>query len=230
MKKTINKQNKGENISTGIFERKYIVKKEIKCCSSLLVTRTLKTIVKYVWKSLSHLLLFTTPSTVHGILQAFPFCRGSSLPGTEPRSPALQADSLPAEPPGKPKNTGVGSLPLFQGIFPTQESNQGLLHCRWILYQLSYPRSPKYVYAHLIGKCQEIWQHQALEKMWINGICYTLPLGVLTGPATLENNLSPSWKIRYSQTLYIKHNNFSSLSISENPLVYWYSVTLWECS
>ena len=30
-------------------------------------------------------------------------------PGTEPRSPTLKADSFPAEPPGKPKNTGVGS-------------------------------------------------------------------------------------------------------------------------
>ena len=35
------------------------------------------------------------------------------------------------------QNAGVGSLSLLQGIFPTQESNQGLLHCRWILYQLS---------------------------------------------------------------------------------------------
>ena len=39
---------------------------------------------------------------------------------------------------GKSKNTGVGSLFLLQGIFPTQELNRGLLHCRWILYQLSY--------------------------------------------------------------------------------------------
>ena len=46
-------------------------------------------------------------------------------------------DSLPAEPPGKPKNTGVGSLSLLQWIFPTQESNWGILHCRLILYQLS---------------------------------------------------------------------------------------------
>ena len=59
-------------------------------------------------------------------------------PGIELRSPTLQADSLPAEPQGKPKNTGVGSLSLLQGIFPTQELNRGLLHCRWILYQLSY--------------------------------------------------------------------------------------------
>ena len=79
--------------------------------------------------------------TVHGILQvkilewvAFPFSRGSS----QPRSPTLQVDSLPAEPQGKPKNTGVSSLSLLQGIFPTQDSNQGLLHCRQILYQLSY--------------------------------------------------------------------------------------------
>ena len=47
--------------------------------------------------------------TVHGILQArilewiaFPFSRGSSNPGIEPRSPTLQADSLPAELSGKP--------------------------------------------------------------------------------------------------------------------------------
>ena len=34
-------------------------------------------------------------------------------PGIEPRSPSLQVDSLPAEPQGKPKNTGVGSLSLL---------------------------------------------------------------------------------------------------------------------
>ena len=36
------------------------------------------------------------------------------------------------------QNTGMGSLSLLQGIFPTQESNWGLLYCRRILYQLSY--------------------------------------------------------------------------------------------
>ena len=40
------------------------------------------------------------------------------------------------------QNTGVGSLSLLQGIFLTQESNWGLLHCRRILYQLSYQGSP----------------------------------------------------------------------------------------
>ena len=41
------------------------------------------------------------------------------------------------------QNTGVGSLSLFQGIFPTQGSNPGLPHCRQILYQLSHKGSPR---------------------------------------------------------------------------------------
>ena len=64
-------------------------------------------------------------------------------PGIKPRSPTFQADSLPAEPPGKPKNAKVGCHSLLQGLFLTQESNWGLLHCRWILYQLSYQGSLK---------------------------------------------------------------------------------------
>ena len=46
--------------------------------------------------------------------QPFPSPRDLPKPGIKPRSPALQADSLPAEPPGKPKNTEVGSLSLLQ--------------------------------------------------------------------------------------------------------------------
>ena len=41
------------------------------------------------------------------------------------------------------QDTGVGSLSLLQGIFSTQESKPGLLHCRWILYQLSHKGSPR---------------------------------------------------------------------------------------
>ena len=41
------------------------------------------------------------------------------------------------------QNTGVGSLPLLQGIFPTQRLNPGLPHCRWILYQLSHKASSR---------------------------------------------------------------------------------------
>ena len=86
--------------------------------------------------------------TVHEILQArilewvaFPSPGDLPNPGIKPRSPALQVDSLPADPQGKPKNTGVTSLSLLQWIFLTQESDQSFLHCRQLLYQLSYQGS-----------------------------------------------------------------------------------------
>ena len=41
------------------------------------------------------------------------------------------------------QNTGVGSLPFLQGIFPTQGSNPGLPHCRQIFYQLTQKGSPR---------------------------------------------------------------------------------------
>ena len=111
---------------------------------------------------LSCVRLFATPWTVAhqaplsmGILQArilewfaISSSRGSLQPGDRT---ALHVDSLPFESPGKPMNTGVGSLSLLQGIFPTQESNWGLLHFRWILYQLSYQGSLTYFI--LILKC-----------------------------------------------------------------------------
>ena len=70
-------------------------------------------------------------SSVRGILLArilewvaMPSSRGSSQPRDQTWVSRVRA--------GKPMNTGVGSLTLLQGIFPTQESNQGLLHCRQI--------------------------------------------------------------------------------------------------
>ena len=66
----------------------------------------------------------------------------------ESESSSVVSDSLrphglyrPWNSPGQ--NTGVGSLSLLQGIIPTQGSNSGLLHCRWILYQLSQKGSPR---------------------------------------------------------------------------------------
>ena len=105
---------------------------------------------------LSHVWLFATPwtrppgSSVHGDspsknpgVGCHAFLQGIfPNPEIEPRSPALQADFLPSEWPGEPMNTGMGSLSLLQGIFLTQELNQSLLHCRWILFQLSY-QAPK---------------------------------------------------------------------------------------
>ena len=82
--------------------------------------------------------------TRHEYWSGWLFPSSGDLPnqGIEPRSPTLQAYSLPAEPQGKSKNTRVDSLVPLQGILPNQELNWGLLHCRWILYQLSYQGSP----------------------------------------------------------------------------------------
>ena len=58
-------------------------------------------------------------------------------------SNSLQSHGLnsPWNSPGQ--NAGVGSLSLLQRIFPTQGSNPGLPHCRWILCQLSHKGSPR---------------------------------------------------------------------------------------
>ena len=79
----------------------------------------------------------TTGVSCHALLQGI-----IPNPAVELRSPALQEDSLLFKPPGKPKNTRAGSLSLLKGNFQTHESNWGLLHCRRILYQLSYLGSP----------------------------------------------------------------------------------------
>ena len=92
-----------------------------------------------------------------GILQArilewvaMPSSRVLPNPAIESRSPTLQVDSLPSELPGKPMNTREGSLSLLQGIFLSWELNWSLLHCRWILYQLSYQGSHRFILSPLI--------------------------------------------------------------------------------
>ena len=95
--------------------------------------------------------------------------------------PTLQVDSLPAVPQEKPKNTGVSSLSLLQWIFLTLESKHGVLHCRWILYQLSYQGSPDMftvgvvlkicslygiLYAHSLNKTKQNKEHYSWFPYW----------------------------------------------------------------
>ena len=140
----------------------------------------------------------------HGILQArilewvtIPSPGDLPNPRIEPRSPALQVDSLPAEPQGKPKNTGMGILSLLQQIFPTQELNWGLLHFRQILYQQSYRGSPNISgencnlkrYMHFSVYCTTVYNSQDMEasRMSINrgmvkeGVAY-ISNGILLSP------------------------------------------------
>ena len=133
------------------FENKEIYKKCV-CVCVLLITQSYPTLCDPITVACQ------APLSM-GILLgrmlewvAMPSSRGSlpppgdlPNPGIEPRCPTLHVDSLLSEPPGKPKNTGVGSLSLLQRIFLTQELNQSLLHCVWILYQLSYQGSPCYM-------------------------------------------------------------------------------------
>ena len=82
------------------------------------------------------------------ILVAWKLCFDSFGGSMWSESRSLMSDSLrphglysPWNSPGQ--NTGVGSLSLLQGIFPTQGLNPGLPHCRQVLYQLSHRGSPR---------------------------------------------------------------------------------------
>ena len=87
--------------------------------------------------------------TVHGILQAgilewvaFLFSRGSSQARDQTQVSRIASRFFTSWTPREAQEYWSGSLSLLQWVFPTQELNQGLLHCRWILYQLSYDGSP----------------------------------------------------------------------------------------
>ena len=79
-------------------------------------------------------------------------------------SDSLQPHGLysPWNSPGQ--NTGVGSCSLLQGIFPTQGLNPGLLHCKWILYQLSYLGSLKLSSKWLVSPW---WRHTIQQPKFI---------------------------------------------------------------
>ena len=89
---------------------------------------------------------------VHGFLQArilewvaFPSSGDVSNPGIKPSDQTqfsgIAVGFFTSWATREDKNTGVGGLSLLQQIFLIQESNQYLLNCRWILYQLTYQRS-----------------------------------------------------------------------------------------
>ena len=91
----------------------------------------------------------------------------------------ILCDPMDCSPPGSSvqvdspsKNTGVGCHFFLQEIFPTQGSNLGLPHCRWILYHLSHQGSPRilewvaYPFSRGIFPTQELNQ-ALLHSRWI---------------------------------------------------------------
>ena len=88
--------------------------------------------------------------TVHVILQArilewlaFPFSRGSSKPRDQTQVFSNAGRIVTIWATREAQEYWRGSLSLLEGIFPTQDLNRSLLHCRRILYQLSYQESPR---------------------------------------------------------------------------------------
>ena len=128
--------------------------------------------------------------TVHGILQArmlewvaFPFSRGSSQPRDWSQVSHIAGRFFASWATGKPEDTGEDRLCLLQGIFPTQESSQGLLHCRRILYQLSSQGSPRpWLYSvleFLVGFSSLMLSQVsvgACESLTIASVCFCLSL------------------------------------------------------
>ena len=85
-------------------------------------------------------------------------------------SDSLQPHELygPWNSPGQ--NTGVGSLSLLQGIFPTQRSNPGLPHCRQILYQLSHQGSLKWEFQSV-----QFSRSVMSDSLWSHGMQHARP-------------------------------------------------------
>ena len=119
-------------------------------CHKLFQVKIHKFSKKYICESESRSVMSDSLwPIVHGILQtrilewvAFPFSRGSSQSRDQTEVSHSAGRFFTSGATAKPKNTGVVSLSLLQWIFLTQELNRGLLHCRQILYQLSYKGSP----------------------------------------------------------------------------------------
>ena len=138
----------------------------------------------------------------------FPLPGDLPNPKIKPRSSTLQEDCfvclfvcfLPSEPPRKPKITGVGTLYLLHGISLTQESNQGLLHCPQILYQLSYQRSPKCILNFVKSFFSIYWNyHMAFILLLVDMVYH------INWCAYIEESLH-SWYKLYLIMVYVPFN------------------------
>ena len=110
-------------------------------CQNSVFCEPMFSVMKYFyaskWKSLSRVWLFVIQARLLEWV-AFPSSRRSSQPRDRTQISHTEGGFFTSWATGRPKNTGVDSLSLRQGIFMTQESNWCLQHCRWIPYQLNY--------------------------------------------------------------------------------------------
>ena len=167
-------------------------------------------------------------------------------PGIEPRSPTWWADSLPSEPPGKPQNTGVGSLSLLQWIFLTQELNWDLLHCGHMdtashVRLFVTPWTVAYQASQSMGfSRQEYWSFSfsIIPSKEIPGlISFRMDLlDLLAVQGTLESSPTPQFKGIYSSALSLLHSpTFTSIhdhwknhSLDSTDLIWQSNVSAFE--
>ena len=136
-------------------------------------------------------------------------CRLWGAKNSESESHSVISDSLQSRELYSPwnspsQNTGVVSLSLLQGIFPTQGSNPGHLYCRWILYQLSHRESPRI----LAWVAYSFSRGSSWLKNWTRVSC-------------MANGVFAAWAIRDDQQsrgsiptlLNLQHDAISSLFI-----------------
>ena len=130
-------------------------------------------------KSLSHLWLFVTPWTIqiHQTLQArilepFPSPRDLPNPGIKPRSLALQADSLPAEPQGKPRLYKYGSVLLFSMYMLILISHYQDYHCLVVNLQVGLiPLCSLRLFWLFYMVCIFIWFLESVSVFFENSSC-----------------------------------------------------------
>ena len=103
----------------------------------------------------------------------------------------------------------VGSLSLLQGIFPTQGSNPGLLHCRWILYQLSHRGNPRI----LEWVACSFSSGSSWPRNW-------------TGVSYLAGGFFTKWAIREAQYLCAIHVSYDEVSIHITCAFFYWVVFL----
>ena len=97
-------------------------------------------------------------------------------------SNSLQTHGLysPWNSPGQ--DTRVGSGSFLQGIIPTQGSNSGLPHCRWILYQMSHQGNP----CSLMSPIKSLILQMEVLDYFLNGL----------GPVDVSDTALPSWRVK----------------------------------
>ena len=118
---------------------------------------------------------------------------------------SLLGSSVHGDSPGK--DTGVGCYALFQGIFPTQGSNPGFLHCRQILYCLSHQESPK-----VIGACKyTVLSATVVLPPKLNGV-------ILFGPNLIHHKIQ-----MFLSALGFRTENVSQIFLFLEAVLFFFS-------